>query len=336
MIQGYARAQRRVRLRWWLLALALLGGSGCEWHVGGEPRPAAVIMLGARVGPGAALGVDDEGRLWVAAGDSLRVMDAASGQLLASAAIGAAGPLHLMGGQGEGEGMYLRAGERLLALDGATGEPRAEREVPATHVLTLDPRGRHVYEGMVSGTVYGLDPRTLEPRWAWPRLGRDATALASSPEGDRLYLALREPAEAGAGTTRVLTRDVQTGRVLAETPLPFSVQSLAADAAGTVYALLGDDAGGLVAALRPGGDGLRVQWQRPLLSLGLAEPAELRVAPSGDRLALFTRDRERGLQLLDARTGEPLGRLGEGPLDAASGADGVLYLLYEEEIRILR
>ncbi|HEV2131601.1 MAG TPA: PQQ-binding-like beta-propeller repeat protein, partial [Longimicrobiaceae bacterium] len=287
MIQGYARAQRRVRLRWWLLALGLLGGGGCDWRGGGEPQPTAVIMLATRFGPGAALGVDGEGRLWVAAGDSLRVMDAASGQLLASAAIPAADPLHLMAG--EERGMYLRAGERLLALDGATGEPRAEREVAAAHPVTIDPRGRHVYEAMVSGTVYGLDPRTLEPSWAWPRLGLDAAALASSPEGDRLYLALREPAgTGGAGATRVLTRDVQTGRVLAETLLPFSATVLAADAAGMVYALLEDDVGGAVAALQPGAEGLRVLWQRSLLSLGLAGPVELRISPPGDRLALFT------------------------------------------------
>ncbi|HEV2132575.1 MAG TPA: hypothetical protein VGR27_15780, partial [Longimicrobiaceae bacterium] len=185
--------------------------------------------------------------------------------------------------------------------------------------------------------VYGLDPRSLEPRWAWPRLGLDAEALASSPEGDRLYLALREPAgTGGAGATRVLTRDVQTGRVLAETLLPFAVRLLTTDAAGRVYALLEDNAGGAVAALQPGAVGLRVLWQRSLLSLGLAAPVELRVSPPGDRLALFTGERERGLHLLDARTGESLGRLHEGPLDAAPGADGVLYLLYQEEIRILR
>ncbi len=65
-------------------------------------------------------------------------------------------------------------------------------------------------------------------------------------------------------------------------------------------------------------------------------PAELRVSPTGERVVLFAPRGEGPLRVLDARTGEPLGRVEQGPLDADFGPDGALYLLYGEEIRVVR
>ncbi len=326
-----------MRLGRWLLVLALLLAAGCELRperIEEELSPSMVIRLAAPVGEEATLWMDPHGRAWIGSAQGLRVVDPRTAATLTQAELqGRAVPRVVAEGE---EGVYVRIGDHLLALDRTTLEIRAQRQERATRPVAVDPRQRYLYVGTETGAVFGLDPRSLQPLWAWPRLGLEATALTSSPEADRLYLALWGAAEEGEGAARILTRDVQTGRVLGTISLVAPLRTLTTDAAGVLYGVAGDEARGAVVALRPTAEGLRILWRRALRDLDPPARPQLQLAPDGQRLALFAPGEEGGVSLVDTRTGERRGRVRETPLDLAFGTNGELYLLYAEEMRVVR
>lgn len=227
--------------------------------------------------------------------------------------------------------LYVRAGDRLLALDPDSGRELAAASGVEGHLLP-DARGRFLLEIAASGAVFGRSPTTLEPFWAWPSLGVRVAAATPSAEGDRLYMAL-----SGDGRATLLGRDLQTGRTLESEELSATVAALGTGRGGSLIALAGSAGEESVTALAPVAGVVRPLWRRSLRSLGVEGAAELRVDPGGGRAALFAPGNESGLRVLDAETGEPLGSVRGSLLDAAFTADGTaLYLLTGSEIRVVR
>jgi hypothetical protein len=318
------------RLRSAVLLLALLAVA-CRAPVaaGVEFEPARRIRLAAPDSAGT-LAIDAGGRLWRGAPGWAEPIDAHSGVGGARIETGGTDVPHFLG-TADGR-VYLRAGDRLLTADTATGQIIAARREAGVVALATD--GRYVYLATATGAVFGLGPRSLLPRWAWPRLGAPALALASSPAGDRLFVALADTTRPRAPGTTLLSRDAQTGRTEGEVAIDGAVTELAAAPEGWIFAATwAEDAGALI-ALRPAGSGTwEVAWRRRAAALGQADgPLLLRLSPLGDRLAVSSR--AGGVRLLDARSGEAVGHAetGSAPLDAARGADGALYILQPTEI----
>jgi hypothetical protein len=204
------------------------------------------------------------------------------------------------------------------------------REGFGTSRLVLDARGRAMYQGAGSGAVLEHDPATLEPLSGWPALAARTTALAASPEGDRLYQAVTSEEDG----ERLLIRDLQTGRVLAEVPLEGVLEAMAADGRGMLYGLLREGRRLTVVALRPAADGLEPVWRRRLS--GRAGEGEVRLVESAGRIAVVVPPPAPRVRLLDARDGALLGRAGGEPLDFAFDSGGALWGLYRGVVRRLR
>jgi hypothetical protein len=228
-----------------------------------------------------------------------------------------------------GGSAYVRAGDVLQVLEAGRDSVAARREGFGSSPLLLDVRGRAVLQAAGSGAVLGHDPTTLEPVWAWAALGSPSGAVAASPQGDRVYHALADDEE-GA---RILTRDLQTGRVLASMPIAAPVAVLATDSTGMLFALAREGRRAEVLALRPDGGELTVVWRRVLRAA--EEAARVRLAVGDGRVAVWGLGPRVGLRLLEGRDGSVLGRSRTDPLDAAFGEDGSLWTLYPGELRRL-
>jgi hypothetical protein len=120
------------------------------------------------------------------------------------------------------------------------------------------------------------------------------------------------------------------GRPLTAYRPPAPARRLEPPPDGTLYALVGGD----VVALRHGRAGLGPLWHRGFGGIGQADADELRVSPSGERIAVLARGKE--LRLLSAADGKVLQEGMQSPRDVAWDAAGRLWVLGEREIRIVR
>ncbi len=284
------------------------------------------ISLPAPVDSSASLAPAPGGRIWVADAGVLALLDTVSGAAPVRVELGAPGPARVVGS--DTAAVYVVAGGQLLAVRPDSAQVRARRSGVGESGFAPDSRAGGAYVATGNGGVLGVEAGSLQPLWSWPERGPAGTALAVSPLGDRVYHAL------GGDEPRILTRDAQTGRILAQTPVAGEVGALGAGPDGTLYALMGGGRGAAVAAFRPVPDGLEVRWDRPLRRLELGDSARLEVSPSGGRLALVERREGGALRVLDARTGEVVA--GErGVLDAAWRPDGALLLLTTDAVRVV-
>jgi hypothetical protein len=300
--------------------LAML--TGCRTDEGRLLRAVEIVPL-----PDSAitLAVDGEGRQWLGRPGAMRVRDAA-GSARDLRLPGAAAPRVV--GWVDGTA-YLQQGDALLVMPGRADSITAAREVFGRNPLLCDVRGRAVLQGARSGAVLAHDPATLEPLWAWAALGAATTALAASPEGDRVYQALddddRDP--------QVLTRDLQTGRDLGRMELDFPLEEMVAADDGTLYGVGREGRRAVIVALRPGGGELELVWRMPLPVDDAA--ARVRIVVSGAWVAVWGRGPREGLRILDSEEGDILARDRTEPLDVAFGPDGQLWALYPRELRRL-
>ncbi|HEV2149304.1 MAG TPA: hypothetical protein VGR37_18015, partial [Longimicrobiaceae bacterium] len=254
------------------------------------------------------------------------LLDTARGAVPAVVELGAAGPARVVGS--DTAALYVRVGTVLLAVDVREGRVRARREGVGEDGFEVHPRGRGGYVLSRNGGVLGVAAGSLRPVWGWPERGAAGTALAVSPLGDRVYHAL------GGDEPRILVRDAQTGRILAERAMGGPVRVLETGLDGTLYALVGEGRLAL-AALRPGPEGLEELWDRALRGATAEGGVRLAVSPAEPRLAVVSPEDGGTLRVLDAATGETLSSEA-GVLDAAWAADGALYVLTPEEVRLVR
>jgi hypothetical protein len=267
------------------------------------------------------------GRIWISGGRALVALDTA-GRLVTGVPMEASGARIVAVGA---SAVYLRTpATRLLVVDPGVPGVRARRAGVGEDGFALDPRGGDGYVVRPHGGILGVDAATLRPKWGWPERGAPGTALAVSPLGDRVYLAL------GGDEPRILTRDAQSGRVLAETEAPGEVRRLLAGPDGVLYALVGEGRRGALLALRPGPEGLETVWREELGSIGAGDSARVVVSSRGDRLAVVSAEGEGTARLLDARTGRLLRSSRPGVVDAAFAPDGALWLLRADELRVAR
>lgn len=272
----------------------------------------------------ATLTIDSAGRAWIGEPGRVTEIDS-SGRTVDSLPVTLRGAPRLL--WENGGRAYLRTDSSSAVVDARTGAPAGVRRSDAP--LARDPRGRWVYTATRTGSVLGLDAQSLVPRWGWPDAGSRVSALAVSPLGDRVYVAL-------AGSSRhhvpvsVQVRDALTGRVLSTWEAPDVVRAIEPAPDGTLFALIGND----VTALRHGAGGLVPLWSEGFGGIGRAPADALRVAPNGRRVAALARGSD--LRLLSAADGTVLEESKRAPRDAAWDAAGRLWVLGPREIRIVR
>lgn len=269
--------------------------------------------------------IGDDGRQWLGVSGSVGIRDP-GGALVTLRVPGTEAPA--VEGWIEGSA-YLRSGDTLSVMPADGDSVTAVRGDFGANPLLVDVRGRALLQGARSGAVLAHDPRTLAPVWAWAALGSATTALAGSPEGDRVYQALAS----SGGDARLLIRDLQTGRELASVELPAPLALLAAGADGTLYGMAREGRRAAIVALRPARNDLELVWRRVLPMSGEADAVRLAVA--GQRLAVWGLGPRVGLRLLATRTGEIVARTRVDPRDAAFGRGAELWALYPGEIRRL-
>ena len=313
-IAGAAAAWRRVIS----IPLVVAGLAACG-KSGGELAALARVPLPDSVAAGATLTVDSLRRAWVGEPGRLTVYDSAGRQAARLEAGGALVPRVLWTMDST---VYVRAGGNVSAIDPATSERAGTRRISP---VARDPRGRWIYTAGRRGGVLGLLPGSMRTRWGWPDAGAPATAIAVSPLGDRVYVALDASERYGTPPT-VEVRDAQSGRLLYGWEAPAAVTALEAGPDNTLYAL----AGGSVLALRHGSGGLAPLWN---VAAEGDEP-RLRVSPTGARVAVVSEGR--GVRLLETGEGKVVGRTDEAPRDAAFDVVGRLWVLYPREIRIMQ
>lgn len=313
------RTRPRVPGRW-LPLLVVLAACGAE-----EGRPLRVERAVPVADPAAAtVAVGPGGHYWIGAPGVMRV-GAAEGPPAEIRVPGTTPPRV----QGWINGTaYVRTGDTLSVVTVGADSAGFSRGGFGDAPVIADVRGRALLQGARSGAVLAHDPDSLAPVWAWPALGRRTTALAASPQGDRLHQAV---ASAGGDATIVI-RDLQTGRELSAVELPAPLERLVADANGTLYGVARDRRATIV-ALRPRQGDLELVWRRPLRIA--EEAAQVRLAVAGDRVAVWGLGPRIGLRLLSAKTGEILGRTRTDPLDVSFAPDGSLWALYPGELRRL-
>lgn len=227
--------------------------------------------------------------------------------------------------------MFLRAGERLSVIDLESAAEVAARDAIGGGPIAIDVRGRYLYRTGPTGAVLIYHPETLETISGWASLGARGSGIAFSAPGDRLYLALSDSAPEASGA--ILTRDIQTGRILETSEMRGPVADLRGDASGDLFVLIEEESAGAVLSLRPLGGELRLRWRRTLRELRLDPPLMLRIAPDGSHLLVSGGENRTGLRVLDGETGEEVGSLGAPATDAVFSRDGALLLLYGDEVR---
>lgn len=272
---------------------------------------------------GAILAVDSARHLWIGTPGRLMALDSAGRAVRVVQTPGTEAPRLL----GEREGrLGIAAGERVAVA--AEGSARASGGWTSAAVRTLaaDPRGAWVFAANRRGGVVGLDAATLTPAWGWPETGTQALAVAVSPLGDRVYVSVDEAED---GKPQVQVRDAASGRVLFRAEQADALRALAVAPDGTLFGV----ANGTVVRLRHEGQVLRRLWS---VSPRAGDAAELRVDPTGRRVAVLGRGSGATLAVLDAGDGRVLGQTKTAPLDAAFGVDGRLYLLERRAVRIVR
>ena len=282
------------------------------------------VPLAAAVPENATITVDSLGRAWIGAEGGLVAVDTA-GRGVARIAVSLPGTPRLL--WMDSTRAVVRTGQASAVVDAATGQPAGVRRSEAP--LARDPRGRWIYTATRTGSVLGLDARRFVPRWGWPDAGSPVSALAVSPYGDRVYVAL-------TGSRRhdvphsIEIRDAQSGRVLSTWTATDEVRALEVAPDGTLFALIGSD----VLALRHGRDGLSPLWSAQFGGIGRTDADVLRVSPAGDRVAVLARGAE--LRVLAAADGKVLEESKQSPRDASWDAAGRLWVLGPREIRIVR
>ena len=282
------------------------------------PRPASAA---------ATLATDAAGRVWVGDSARLTVVDTLGRVAAAIPVPGApARVVRMYGGR-----IFIRRGPRDLAvLDAATGRVLAQRRAPRDAPAVVDPHARWAFTVGRWGGVVGLDT-LLAMRWSWPEAGSAAGALAISPLGDRVYLALDGSDERDLEPA-VQVRDAFSGRVVASWDAPAPIRGLESSADGRLY---GWDEDG-VFALRHVPEGLAEVWRLSLGRVGLERVDAVRVSPSGGRVAVLARGEGGGVRVLDAADGRIVARESEAPLDAAWDVQGRLLVLGTREVRVVR
>lgn len=322
-LRGIGRSSGR--RRGMVLVALLPAAAGCRGGGGKQIRAERRVALPATVGDSAALRVDASGREWVIGPGRVVLIDAGRAPKPARITTSLGAPLPIPATDPAGRLYAERAGAAfaLAAARAGVTAPPLRADAP----VARNPRGGWYYVGTRVGGVLGVGADSLRILWGWPEMGGRVTALAASPLGDRVYVALGPRTADDEFTPRVAVLDAQSGRMLDGASLTYPALAIFAGADGWVRGYAGADERAELFALAPSAKGLTLRWRVSLRRLGVPLPASVRVSPSGTRVVVFSRA-SGGVRVLDGVTGALVGRVNESPLDAAFDAGGQLHLLY--------
>lgn len=311
---NHRRPAEKWRGRLGLLLLLIIGTVSCE----SDER---VLSIGA-IHPlpdslATTLAIDEEGRFWLGSREGLRLFEPETTRLVMERTMDP--PPRVIGWR---DGLiYLRAADTLFVQ--GTADTLVARGSFGSNPVVLDPRGRGLLQGARSGAVLAHHPDTLAPVWGWAARATPSTALAVSPEGDRIYQAV---VDNEGDDAELLVRDLQTGRVLHVMSAAAPLEQLEVDRRGWLYALEREPGERSVVALQPRGGEVRTVWRREFAADADGRPARLVVGL--DRVAVWgVGEEEEGLLLLSSEDGSVVGRSAPAPLDGAFDPDGSLWVL---------
>lgn len=305
-------------------AVAAVVAAGCGRGDESLPVERAVRLRSAAF---STLAIDSAGRFWLGEPGALTVTDS-SGASRRVETGGVDAPRLL--GWIDGTAVAV-VGDTMVAIGPDSGAVARYGSVGRSTLL-LHVASRRLFQADSSGAVLTLEPSTLAPVGGWAARGLPSTALAASPEGDRIYHALGSEDAA----PRLLFRDMQTGRVLGTASFSAPVRALASAESGTLYGVVAEGGRGSVMAMRPRLGELEVLWRTPLGGLRTSGESELRVEVGRGRVAVVSTGDENGLRMLEAEAGAVIGSAAPGVLDGAFGPGGELFLLYPGEVRVVR
>jgi hypothetical protein len=318
-VNARERAGGRLAMKM-MVGLILLGGCRPQ-----APELQIADIISIPAAEATTLHVEADGRLWLGEAAAVTVLE--DGAIVARTAI-APGDAPRVIGETDSALLMRRGSTAILMFDPASGELLAQTEIAGEPLL--DVRGRWVFVAAAGGAVLIHEPDSLALISAWASLGKSSTALATSPEGDRIYHALTDDV-----ASTILTRDLQTGRTLRTSVFSAPFADLAADPQGNLVGVVGGEDDAAVISLRPWGEELELRWRTRIVSP--ASAAAIRLSPDGDRVAVLTMgDTKTGLHLLDGETGKTIGHLPAHPLDARFDARGRLLLLFPGELWVVR
>lgn len=224
-----------------------------------------------------------------------------------------------------------RAGESLLLLADRSvmvaSPDSADLFVVARDVdaIALDSVSGILFEAIAGGEIVARPLDTLLPAWGSAGAGANASAMALSPERDRLYQALL-PAP-GAGPA-LHVRDLLSGRTLREIPLDDPIRVLTTTRQGDLIGVGWDDDGSDAFITRLGwtGGALVVKWRSAVEPAADGQRLKLAVSEEGDRIAVVG-NAETGLTLFDGETGSTIAIYSGTVHDAIFDGFGHVYLL---------
>lgn len=194
----------------------------------------------------------------------------------------------------------------------------------------LDSAGGFLLESIAHGEIVARTIDDLRPAWGWSGGGVASSALALSPEGDRLYQAVTA---SGGRRPTLRVRDLLSGRTLRELELGGPVRILRATEQGDLIGVGWSDDGSALFITRlawMAGD-LVIDWHRAVASPADGPPPKLAISGDGRRIAL-TGNAETGLTLFDGETGSTIAIWSGTAQDAAFDDLGHLYLLTEAAV----
>lgn len=299
--------------------LVAIGLSACR---GTDPDTLSIVERIPLPGTFASLHIADDGALWLGNSDGIVRTDptgVVSGRFPFSSG---SAPDRIAT---TASGLYFRSGSAFHLIDPGTDSLLIHRDDMPGDAVAMDPRGRYLFRTGGAGAILAHDAPSLDPIWGWGAIGAEGTAIAVSPQGDRVYEAITDNDDTG----ELLVRDLQTGRVLERLDLPHPVRILLAAEDGSLVGIgwRADGSGGTLFRLAWIGGEIGTVWSRSTGDLGISPPMRLRLSGRGDRLAVLAMNDEAGLHVLDMETGRTVDRLGGRADDVAFDPADRIYLL---------
>lgn len=288
-------------------------------------RPVRSIGIEGSVALDTAMTADDV--LWLSAPGRLVALrpSAASAAQLGVPANATAEVLGTAGGN-----LLFLANRTVLAASPDSSAPfRVAERIEAA---TLEPETGVLFESITAGEIVAVVVDGFRPAWGWGGVGAPSSALAISPERDRLYQAVAPDDPDLSPTLRV--RDLLSGRTLRTVDLNGPIRILQTttdgDLIGVGWATDGSTA--FLTRLSWADGELRTAWRRSVERATDRGRLKLATSADGRRAAVAGANAEAGLTLFDGETGSAIAVFSGAVRDAVFDDRARLYVLTDSVV----